>query len=164
MGNKSLSGYQSNRLFHNDGVGFKDVAKRYGLDSQQDGRGIGIADFDNDGRMDVIVANAGATPLLFRNHVPQVHHWVQFRLRGSLSSKSAVGARVTIKAGNETQIRFVDGGNSFAGQSSARLHFGLGSAKQLESVEVRWPGGLTERFPLVQVDRTHALVEGKGRR
>ena len=162
MGNKSLSGYQRQSAFPQRRRRVQGCGEASRLDSKQDGRGIGIADLDSDGRMDVIVANAGATPLLFRNHVPQVHHWVQFRLRGTRSSKSAVGARVTIKAGDETQIRFVDGGNSFAGQSSARLHFGLGSAKQLESVAVRWPGGTTERFPLTQVDRTHTLVEGKG--
>ena len=108
-------------------------------------------------------ANAGAAPLLFRNQTPQVHHWVQFRLRGTRSTKSAVGARVTVTTREETQIRFIDGGNSFAGQSSARLHFGLGATKQLDSVEVRWPGGPTETFPLTQVDRTHTLVEGKGK-
>ncbi len=164
MGEKSLSGYQNNRLFHNDGVGFKDVAKQHGLDSTKDGRGVGVADFDNDGRLDVIVANAGETPLLYRNQAPKVHHWVQFRLQGTRSAKSAVGARVTVGAGDETQIRFVDGGNSFAGQSSARLHFGLGSAKRLDRVEVRWPGGPAEIFPVTQVDRMHTLVEGEGKR
>jgi hypothetical protein len=164
MGAKSLSGYQHNRLFHNDGFAFSDVAAKHGLDSPKDGRGIGVADFDNDGRLDLIVSNADETPMLYRNRAPLDHHWVQFRLVGTRSPKSAVGAQVRVTAGENAYLRFVDGGNSFAGQSSARLHFGLGAAKSIDRVDVRWPSGLTESFPVTQVDRLHTLVETEGKR
>lgn len=162
LGSKSFSGYQANRLFHNDGLGFEDVAERLGVASLKDGRGVGIADFDNDGRLDLIVSNAGDQPLLYRNASNSGNNWVQFRLQGTQSNRSAVGAQVRVTTGEETQLRFVDGGNSFAGQSSARLHFGLGAADKIDRVEVRWPSGGTERFPVARLNRLHTLVEGKG--
>ena len=164
MGNKSLSGHQKNRLFHNAGNGvFREEAGLAGLDSQLDGRGIAVADFDNDGRLDLVVANAGAPAMLFRNHLPLDHHWVAFQLQGAQSNREAIGAQVRLTAGGLTQLRFIDGGNSFAGQSSRRLHFGLGKAAKLDKLEVRWPSGLRENFEISGVDRTHKIVEGKGK-
>jgi hypothetical protein len=69
---------------------------------------------------------------------------------------------VRLTAGGLTQLRFVDGGNSFAGQSSRRVHFGLGEAHRVEKIEVRWPSGLSERFTISGIDRLHTLVEGNG--
>jgi hypothetical protein len=130
--------------------------------AQLDGRGIGVADFDNDGSLDLVVANAGAPALLFRNQRPLDHHWVGLRLQGTKSNREAIGAQVRLTAGGLTQLRFVDGGNSFAGQSSRRLHFGLGRAEKIDKLEVHWPSGLSESFEASGVDRTHTLVEGKG--
>ncbi len=161
MGNKSLSGYQKKRLFHNNhGQIFRDDAKRHGLDSELDGRGMGIADFDNDGRLDIIVANANAEPLLYRNIMPPGPHWVEFLLEGTKSNRAAVGAQIRISFDGQQRLSFVNGGSSFAGQSSARVHFGLGTAKSLEKVEVRWPSGLVETYPGMEVDQMHRIQEG----
>jgi hypothetical protein len=165
MGTKSLSGHQKNRLFHNEGDGlFREVAENAGLDSTLDGRGIGVTDYNNDGQLDLVVANAGAAVLLYRNELPLNQHWAGFLLRGTRSNREAIGAQVRLTAGGMTQLRFVDGGNSFAGQSSRRLHFGLGKSGKIEKLEVRWPSGQSERFAISGVDRTHTLVEGKGTR
>jgi hypothetical protein len=161
MGNKSLSGYQKKRLFHNErGQLFKDEAPRFGLDSERDGRGIGIADFDNDGRLDMIVANANAEPQLYHNKVPNGAHWVQFLLEGVKSNRSAVGAQVRIVSDGNKRLSFVNGGNSFAGQSTSRVHFGLGKATTLESVEVRWPSGAIDKYHGLAVDQLYHLKEG----
>lgn len=163
MGKKSLSGYQRKRLFHNErGQIFKDVAPRHGLDSDKDGRGIAIADFDNDGRLDVVSANANSEPFVYRNEVPANHKWIQFQLAGSGANKAAIGAQVRLTAGGKTYLSMVSGGNSFAGQSSARVHFGLGEVNSAEQVEVRWPSGRREVFKNVAVGKLNKISEGGG--
>jgi hypothetical protein len=158
------NGYQKKRLFHNErGQIFKDEAARHGLDSTLDGRGIAIADFDNDGRLDVLMSNANAEPLLWRNTMPAGPHWVQFLLEGTRSNRAAVGAQLRITVNGQKRLEFVSGGNSFAAQFMARVHFGLGSADSIERMEVRWPSGLVENFPVPAVDRLYKLKEGTGK-
>src|SRR5258707_1357833 len=84
IGSKSLSGYQKKRLFHNEnGHIFKDEAARHGLDSTKDGRGVAVADFDNDGRLDLFVTNADDEPYLYHNVLPAVEHWMGVLLHGT---------------------------------------------------------------------------------
>jgi enediyne biosynthesis protein E4 len=163
MGTKSLSGYQKKRLFHNErGQVFTDQAPKYGVDSIRDGRGIATADFDNDGRLDMFVANANGQPFLYRNTMPNAGHWAEFALKGVKSNALGVGAQVRVTAGGRTQLRFVDGGNGFAGQSSMRLHVGLGTATTIDKVEVRWPSGVKQILSSVPVDTLTKIVEGSG--
>ena len=164
MGSKSLSGYQKKRLFHNErGEGFKDQAAKHGLDSTRDGRGIGVGDFDNDGRMDLFVANANAEPFLYRNTTPNGYRWVEFLLDGVKSNRMGVGAQVRVVAGGRTRLSFVNGGNSFAGQSTRRVHFGLAQSDRIERVEVSWPSGLHQNFENVETNRIYRAVEGKSK-
>ena len=164
MGNKSLSGYEKKKLFHNEkGQIFKDEAARHGVDSVRDGRGIAIADFDNDGRLDMFVANANGEPYLYRNTENTGNHWVQFALHGTKSNRAAVGAQVRLKAGGMTRLQFISGGNSFAGQSSNRVHFGLGDVAKIDQIEVRWPMGQREVFTGLTVDKLNKIVEGSGK-
>jgi tetratricopeptide (TPR) repeat protein len=162
IGGKSWSGYQRSKLLHNRGGElFADVAAAAGVDDPGDGRGIGMADFDADGRLDLYVTNADQASLLYRNTTPDAGHWVAARLVGTRSNRSAIGARLTITAGGVTQVREVDGGNGYASQSSRRLHFGLGAAERVDAAVVRWPSGLVERFALA-VDQVATLREGDG--
>ena len=161
MGNKSLSGYEKKKLFHNEkGLGFVDHAARHGVDSNRDGRGVAIADFDHDGRLDMFVANANGEPFLYRNVMPAGPHWVSFELEGTKSNRRATGAQVRLTAGGKTYLRFVDGGNGFAAQGTARLHFGLGATAKIDSIEVRWPNGQKQSFTSIPVDRISRIVEG----
>lgn len=165
MGDKSLSGYEKKKLFHNDhGQSFRNEAARHGLDSVRDGRGIAVADFDNDGRLDLFVANANAEPYLYRNTMPAGRHWAQFLLEGKQSNRSAVGAQVRLTSGGTTRLEFVSGGNSFAGQSSNRLHFGLGDVAKIDQIEVRWPTGVREVFTGLEADKLTKIVEGNGKK
>jgi hypothetical protein len=161
IGNKSLSGYEKKRLFHNEhGRLFKDDAARHGLASTKDGRGIAVADFDNDGKPDLFVSNAGDEPNLYRNILPTGAHWIGFILRGAKSNRMAVGAQVRLTANGATYLRYVNGGNGFASQSTLRVNFGLGKATQVTAVEVRWPSGLRQNLPPLAVDRYYELTEG----
>jgi enediyne biosynthesis protein E4 len=163
MGEKTLSGYQRSRLFRNQGGQFFiDRAPAQKLDSLQDGRGIALADFDNDGRLDLYVSNANAKPLLFRSRLPlgKDTNWVQFLLRGVESNRDGIGAQVRVTAGDRTQLSFVNGGNGFASQSSLRAHFGLADREILDRVEVRWPSGKRQSFEKVAANRIYRLVEG----
>jgi len=165
MGSKSLSGYEKKKLFHNMGGLFKDEAARHGLDSVRDGRGIAVADFDNDGRPDLFVANANAEPFLYHNVSPRTNHWAGFQLEGRASNRDAIGAQLRLtasaKMNGRTLLRFVDGGNGFAGQSTRRVYFGLGPAESTERLEIRWPSGRLQVIEKPPVDRLTRIVEGQ---
>ncbi len=165
MGSKSLSGYEKKKLFHNEhGQSFRNDAARHGLDSIRDGRGLAIADFDNDGKLDIFAANANGNPYLYRNTMPDGRHWAQFELHGTKSNKAAVGAQVRLKAGGTTRLQYINGGNSFAGQSSNRVHFGLGDVSKIDEIEVRWPTGVHEVFTGVEADKLNRITEGTGKK
>ncbi|MEM6456591.1 MAG: CRTAC1 family protein [Acidobacteriota bacterium] len=163
MGKKTLSGYQSNHLFHNQGgMLFKDVAPAHGVDSQRDGRGVAVLDVDSDGRLDLFVSNANHRPFLYRNVRPHDRHWLQLDLEGVPpgSNRDAIGAVVEVTAGDAVQTTFVNGGNGFASQSMRRLHVGLGAHDRAARVVVRWPSGAAQTFENVAVDRRYRLIEG----
>jgi hypothetical protein len=161
MGKKSLSGYQAKKLFHNEGGQvFSEQAARHGVASTRDGRGVAVADLDEDGRLDLFVANAGAPPNLYRGTLPPGPHWVELILEGRRSPRDAIGAQVRLTAGGRTQLRFVDPGNGFAAQGSRRIHFGLGAAAAVDRIEVLWPSGLRQVLPPIGVDGVHRVVEG----
>jgi hypothetical protein len=163
MGDKSLSGYERNKLYHNErGQVFTDQAARHGVDSIRDARGVAIADFDNDGRLDMFVANANASPHLYRNVGPRGAHWVQLVLEGTRSNRRATGAIVRATVGTRTLARFLDGGNSFAAQSTARIHFGLGPATRIDRLSIHWPSGRVDTLTDVPADAVLRVVEASG--
>jgi hypothetical protein len=81
-------------------------------------------------------------------------------LTGTASNRDAIGARIRIRAGQLTQIREIDGGNGYAGQSTKRAHFGLGAAKTIDEVEIRWPDGRVEKLGPLPSNRLHKITEG----
>jgi hypothetical protein len=132
------------------------------VDSVRDRRGVAVADFDNDGRLDMFVANANGEPFLYRNTMAGTGHWTEFVLVGTKSNKGAVGAQVRITAGGRTQLRFVDGGNGFASQGSSRIHAGFGTATtKIDKVEIRWPSGERQTFENIPADRIMRVTEGR---
>ncbi len=162
IGNMSWSGHQKKKLFRNLGTqAFKEISGEAGVDNDLDGRGIGLADFDNDGMVDFVQSNADQPSLLYHN-VTQPHgNWIELKLVGTKSNRDAIGARATLKAGGMRLIREVNGGNGYSSQSTLRLHFGLGSAQKVDSMEIRWPSGQVENVP-VQINKISRIVEGMG--
>jgi hypothetical protein len=162
IGDMTWSGYQKKKLFRNLGNGsFREMANEAGVDNDRDGRGVALGDFDGDGRLDIVETNAAQPALLYHNVTARAGHWVELQLTGTRSNRDAIGARVTLTAGNLKLIREVNGGNGYAAQSSKRLHFGLGSATKIDTVEIRWPSGLVEKVNL-PVDRLSKVREGSG--
>ncbi len=163
IGNMTWSGYQKKKLFHNlNGEVFKEISAEAGVDNNLDGRGLAIADFDNDGRLDMYQTNADQPSLFYHSIAENAGNWVQFRLTGVKSNRDAVGARITVTAGGLTQIREINGGNGYAGQSSKRAHFGLGKATKIDSVSIHWPSGLVEKIAGVPMNKANRITEGKG--
>jgi hypothetical protein len=159
----SWSGYQKKKLFRNLGDQmFKEVAAEAGVDNDRDGRGVAVADFDNDGRLDFYQTNADQEALLYRNVSEGTGHWLELDLVGTASNRDAIGARVTVRAGGHTWIREVDGGNGYASQSSRRVHVGLGAVAKIDSLEIRWPSGRKETVH-APLDRITTIREGAGR-
>jgi hypothetical protein len=175
-GNISWNGYEHNVLLRNEGVApngtlqFTDVAMASGADDIRDARGIATADFDNDGDLDIVVNNnpgdSGRAELsratLLRNNVGERRNWLAVELRGTASNRDAVGASVTVEAGNEKFTRLVSAGSGFASQQSARLYFGLGDKTQVDVVTVHWPNGRVEKFAKQAARQMIRITEGSG--
>ena len=125
-------------------------------------RGLAVGDLFNDGQVDVVVGDLDGAPVILKNHGVPGHHWVSFELAGVKSNRLAIGARLTIVAGGITQTEEIHSGGSYLSQNDLRVHFGLGTADKIDSLEIRWPGGPTEILKALAVDRFYAVLEGKG--
>ena len=145
MRGRSLSGYQHKRVWINDGVGrFTEVAQDVGASDTYDGRAVALADLSNRGALDVIVANQRGPLLVYANTVSPGRHWIAFELEGTVSNRSAIGARVEVQWNGQRQVQEVSGGSGFSAQNQRRLHYGLGSTAEVGRVMIRWPSGRTE--------------------
>ena len=125
-------------------------------------RGLAIGDLFNDGNIDVVVSDLDGSPMLLRNHGVPGRHWVSFELAGTKSNRLAIGARVKIVSGGMTQTDEIHSGGSYLSQSDLRLHFGLGSASKIDSVEIHWPSGNIEKLANLSADQFYAVREGHG--
>ena len=160
FGTASLSGYEPSRVYLNRGVaGWLDVAKQVGVTDLYDGRAVALADLSNRGAVDVIVANQNQPPVLYRNATDRNNHWIAFRLVGTRSNRSAIGAEVVLESGDLTQRRIVDGGSGFASQNDRRLHFGLGRREWVDRVVIQWPSGAKQVLLRPRIDGFVTVTE-----
>jgi hypothetical protein len=162
----SGGGYRQPKLLHlneKDGT-FCDASNLAGpaLTEKRVSRGLAVGDLFNDGNMDVVVSDLDGSPMILRNRGVPGRHWVSFELAGTKSNRLALNARVKLIAGGMTQTEEIHSGGSYLSQNDLRVHFGLGSAKKIDKVEVDWPSGATETFRDLAADQFYSLLEGHG--
>jgi enediyne biosynthesis protein E4 len=161
--------YRNQRLIYRNlgDCRFEDVSAQAGpgAGEMKSSRGAAFGDVDNDGDIDVLVMNMGEAPSLLRNELKAPAgsgHWLQLRLEGTKSNRSAIGAIVQVEAAGQVQTRPVLSQSSYVSQNDLRLHFGLGRANRIDRIKVRWPSGRLEEFPGAPADAFLLLVEGSG--
>ncbi len=166
-------------LFRNSGSGrFVDVTREVedDLSAPFASRGAAFGDYDNDGDVDVFVLTVNGPARLLRNEAGNRNHWLRVKLVGGagqeverpgrttlLSNRNGIGARVTVWAGGRQQVGEVKSGSSYLSQNDFRLHFGLGSAVEADSVVIRWPGGIVDRLETLAADGEVVVQEGETR-
>lgn len=125
-------------------------------------RGLAVGDLFNDGQMDAVVEDLDGRPVILRNRGVAGNHWVSFELAGTKSNRLGLNATVKIVAGGMTQTSQVLSGGSYLSQNDLRVHFGLGAAKTIETVEVHWPSGKVDTMHNLAADHYYSVLEGTG--
>jgi hypothetical protein len=164
---KTEAGYEQRKvIYRNLGNGrFADITEQLGppVTDPKAGRGAAFGDLDDDGQIDVAIANVNDLPDLYRLNGNKANHWVTLKLVGTSSNRNAIGARVHCVSGGVEQWQEVRGGGSYLSQNDFRVHFGLGAATRVDRLEVRWPNGNEQSWQNLDVDRFHTLTEENGR-
>ena len=150
-------------LYRNRGNGaFEEVSHLAGgaIITPSTGRGCAFGDFNNDGCVDVVINNQNSRPSLLKITRQNRHHWINIKLVGTKSNRSAIGARVKCVAGSLSQIDEVRSGGSYISQSDLRLHFGIGDKTNIDSLEIKWPSGAVDHLRDIAADRFVRVEEG----
>lgn len=165
-GNPDNTFRQEAQLYLNDGRGrFQHISSVAGSYFQERhvGRGLAIADYDNDGHMDMAINNSGEPAVLLHNESQTPYHWIRLELQGTQSNRDGIGARVTIHVGDRKLVRHRKGGGSYLSSSDPRLLVGVGAAQKVDQVEIRWPCGRIQRVGPLEADRGYLIIEGDDR-
>ena len=161
---KTLNGYERNCLFWNRGNReFVDIGHLAAVDLIEDGRGVGISDFDRDGDLDIVVQNWLRDSQLLVNQgrgSQDDAHWLQLHLRGTRGNRNAIGAKIRLVHGDRVQTREITHGSGYMSTQSLTAHFGLGADTHAERIEITWPGGARSVLVDVEADRRLEVIEG----
>ena len=150
-------------LYRNRGNGtFEEVSQLAGaaITTPSTGRGCAFGDFNNDGRVDVIVNNQNARASLLKVTGQNDNHWINIKLVGVKSNRSAIGARLKCVAGASSQIAEVRSGGSYLSQNDLRIHFGLGDKTVIDLLEIHWPSGGVDRLHRLAANQFLRIQEG----
>jgi hypothetical protein len=153
-------------LYRNTGKStFEDVSANAGpaIPHKASGRGLAVGDLWNDGRISAVITNMGESPSLLVNQMKYPNHWIAVKTIGTKSNRDGIGAKVTVHAGGRAFVNEVRSGSSYDSTSDMRIHFGLGATTTIDSIEVRWPSGLRERFE-GKPDSINEVKEGAGKK
>jgi enediyne biosynthesis protein E4 len=148
-------------LYRNDHGRFVDISESAGpgILEAHSSRGLAFADYDNDGTLKALVNSQNEPPSLLRMAGKSANHWIEIKLEGVKSNRSAIGARVRVIAGGMVQTDEVRSGGSYLSQNDLRLHFGLGAADKVDQVEITWPGGRKQAQGNLGADRIVTIRE-----
>ena len=148
-------------LAYNSGQGFVDVSAKSGPIFKQAwvGRGLALGDLDNDGRVDAIVTTNGGPAYVLHNETQTGNHWLTLNLVGHRSNRDGIGAEIKLTTPAGPQWVTVTTGGSYLSASDKRAHFGLGTAKQAQSIEIRWPSGTVQTLRDVPADQILSVDE-----
>ena len=163
--NLGTSYAQTNQLFENLGDGtFAEVSQLSGkgLKIKKVSRGASFGDYDDDGDLDIFVLNLNDRPTLLRNDGGNENNWLMVKTIGTASNRDGIGARIEVRSGKLTQSAEIRSGASYLSHNDLRAHFGLGQREAIDSLVVRWPSGLEERFENLSANRLVVLQEGEG--
>jgi hypothetical protein len=152
-------------LYRNLGGGrFEDVSAKAGegITAANVGRGCAFGDFDNDGDVDILINNLDGPPTLLRNDTANGNNWILIKCVGTRSNRSAIGTRVKVTTEGHSQVADVMSGSGYYSQNDLRLHFGLGRAATVASLEVAWPSGVKETYRDVGANQLVVIQETKG--
>lgn len=147
-------------LLNQGNLTFLNRSQETRTDGEAEARGLVVFDYDNDGDLDMAVANFKAPAYLYKN-VGQNQNWLKIKLIGTQSNRDAFGAIVRVTADGKTYHRYNDG-VEFLGQSIQPVHVGLGQAQRVEEIRVEWPSGLVETVHDLAVNQTVVIKEGVG--
>jgi hypothetical protein len=127
-------------------------------------RGLAIGDFNNDGGVDVLMILNDGAPLLLRNNVGRLNHWLGIQLKGRVANPDAVGATVTWQAGDLKRHVYKIAGGGYLSCHDPRVVLGIGRRTKIDWIEVKWPppSARVDRFTNLPIDRYISIVEGKG--
>jgi hypothetical protein len=154
-----------NQLFANDGTGhFQDISSDNPdfCGRKNVARGLCVGDIDGDGRLDLLVTSIGERARIFKNVAPRPGHWLMVRAYDGQLHRDAIGAEVHVMAGNRNWNCVVQPCQSYQCSNDSRVHVGLGTADRVDTIEVIWPDGMSERFDCPSVDLVLQLERGRG--
>jgi hypothetical protein len=152
-------------MFENTGRAFRNVSAQSGpvFNKEFSGRGMATGDFDNDGDLDVLISNNGEAPLLLRNQGGNKNSLIGLQLVATRSNPAAVGAIITWQAGGGVKrSRLKTAGGSYLSSHDPREVLGLGSAKKIDYVEIRWPSGKIDKLTNLPINTYLKVIEGEG--
>ncbi|HXM10731.1 MAG TPA: FG-GAP-like repeat-containing protein [Terriglobales bacterium] len=159
---RTWSGYERNIFYANNGDGtFSDISGVVGLDFLEDGRAFALADFDHDGRQELVLKNRTSPQLrVLKNVMQNLPPSISFRLRGTKSNRDAIGAVITVETELGRQTRSLQAGSGFLSQHSKDVFFGLAAAKGPLRASIRWPSGLVQELHDLPVNHRVWIEEG----